>query len=95
MQTRRDFGKLVLAALALPRLVAAAGIDSTVGGVRLGVQTYSFRGLPRTPGGDLVDAIIAATTECGFGECELFAPHVEPDDPPRMRRGSGSFLAAP
>jgi sugar phosphate isomerase/epimerase len=90
MQTRRDFGKLALAALAFPRLAAAVEIDSTIAGVRLGVQTYSFRGLPRAPGRDLVDAIIAATTECGFGECELFAPHVEPQFPGSSGRAPSS-----
>jgi len=50
----------------------------TVSGVRLGVQTYSFRELTRPPGGDLVDPIIAAMKECGLTECELWAPQIEP-----------------
>ena len=74
--SRREFGKLTLAGLALPRVVVAA--DSRIGGVRLGAQTYSFRDLPRTPGGDAVDTIIKAMSECGLSECELFAPQVEP-----------------
>ena len=74
MLTRRDFGKLTLAALALPRSMKA----QTIKGVRLGVQTYSFRDLPRTPGGDAVDTIISAMKACGLTECELFAPQVEP-----------------
>src|SRR5262245_13534886 len=74
MFTRREFGKLTVAGLAFPRLAAGAA----TGGVRLGVQTYSFRELPRTPGGDAVDAIITAMTTCGLTECELFAPQVEP-----------------
>jgi len=77
MHTRREFGRLAIGALALPRTLYAA-IDSTVSGVRLGVQTYSFREMPRPEGGDLVDVIIKAMTECGLAECELFAPHVEP-----------------
>jgi len=80
MYSRREFGKLTLAALTGPRL-AAAGLDSR--GVRLGVQTYSFRDLPRQPGGDAVDTIVKAMTECGLGECELFAPQVEPQLPAR------------
>ncbi len=75
MYTRREFGKLTLAGLALPRLVAAA---DPVNGVRLGVQTYSFRDLPRPETGDAVDIVIKAMTECGLTECELFAPQVEP-----------------
>jgi len=75
MISRREFGKLALAGLALPRFVAA---DSRVGGVQVGAQTYSFRDLPRSPGADAVDVVIKAMTDCGLTECELFAPQVEP-----------------
>jgi sugar phosphate isomerase/epimerase len=81
MLTRREFGRLTFAGVAIPLLGRLA--DSKVGGVRLGVQTYSFRDLPREDGGDHVDVIIAAMKECGLSECELFAPQVEP------RFGSG------
>jgi len=77
MYTRREFGKLALAGLALPR-IANAAINPVVNGVRLGAQTYSFRDLPRTPGGDAIDQVIRACVECGVGEVELFAPQVEP-----------------
>lgn len=70
--TRREFG-LTLAALPL------AGFTSSLyRGVRLGAQTYSFRDLPRTPGGDGVDQVIEAFRECELEECELYAPQVEP-----------------
>ena len=87
MISRREFGKLTLAGLALPRFVVAA--DSRVGGVQIGAQTYSFRDLPRTPSGDAVDVVIKAMTDCGLTECELFAPQVEPqfDAGARGRRG--------
>jgi sugar phosphate isomerase/epimerase len=71
MITRREFGTLALAPLAF-------AIDSRVNGVRLGVQTYSFRDLPRPAGADLVDGVIAAMNACGLAECELWAPEVEP-----------------
>jgi len=74
MLTRREFGALTLSSLALPLVLRA----QTVSGVRLGVQTYSFRELTRPPGGDLVDPIIAAMKECGLTECELWAPQIEP-----------------
>ena len=77
MLTRREFGALTLSSLALPALARS----QTVAGVRLGVQTYSFRELPRTPGSDLVDPIIAAMKECGLTECELWAPQIEPPQP--------------
>jgi sugar phosphate isomerase/epimerase len=67
----------------------AAAIESTVNGVRLGAQTYSFRDLPRTPGGDAVDPVIRACVDCGIGEVELWAPQVEPQfaSGARGRRG--------
>ena len=77
MYTRREFGALTMAAIAAPRL-AAAGLDSRVGGVRLGAQSYSFRDLPRGTSGDAVDAIVKAFNEVGLEECELWAPQVEP-----------------
>jgi sugar phosphate isomerase/epimerase len=81
MMTRREFGTMTLAALAAARLkvdAAGAAIDPKVAGVRLGAQTYSFRDLPRTAGGDAIDPVIKACVECGIGEVELFAPQVEP-----------------
>jgi sugar phosphate isomerase/epimerase len=83
MYTRREFGRLTLGGMALPLLGRLA--DSKTGGVRLGVQTYSFRDLPRVEGSDHVDVIITAMKECGLSECELFAPQVEPQAGPRGR----------
>jgi sugar phosphate isomerase/epimerase len=98
MYSRREFGKLTLGTLALPVLGGAidpraldaawnAAPDSTVGGVRLGVQTYSFRDLPTQRGReavgtvgtvDTVDTVITAMTACGISECELWSPQIEP-----------------
>jgi sugar phosphate isomerase/epimerase len=94
MITRREFGKLTLAGLAIAgrpdgRPLHAAA-SSVVNGVHLGVQTYSFRDLPRTPGAkDAVDVVIKAMTDCGLTECELFSPQLEPvfDSGGRGRRG--------
>jgi sugar phosphate isomerase/epimerase len=76
MLTRRQFGTMTLAGLAVPR--ALWSTDPMVNGVRVGAQTYSFRDLPRTPGGDAIDPVLKAMAECGLAECELFAPQVEP-----------------
>src|SRR5919198_92499 len=80
MYTRREFGLLALTGLVgLKRGAAYAGVDNAVvNGVHLGVQTYSFRDLPRTPDGDAVDTVIKAMTACGLVECELWSPQVEP-----------------
>jgi sugar phosphate isomerase/epimerase len=84
MLTRREFGALTLSGLVLPKLIGA----QTVAGVRLGVQTYSFRALPRAPGSDLVDPIITAMKECGLTECELWAPQIESASTPGRGRPS-------
>jgi sugar phosphate isomerase/epimerase len=55
----------------LPLSFAVRAIDSKVGGVRIGVQSYSFRTLP-------LDEAVKAMSDIGIGECELFGGHVEP-----------------
>ena len=76
MISRREFGSLALAGLV--RLKADPTYASTVAGVRLGVQTYSFRDVPRTAGGDAIGPLIEAMKACGLDECELWAPQAEP-----------------
>jgi sugar phosphate isomerase/epimerase len=69
MFSRRDFAKIAVAGV--PLSMALAKIDSTIDGVRLGVQSYSFRDRP-------LDRAIQAMVEDGLGDCELYSPHVEP-----------------
>jgi sugar phosphate isomerase/epimerase len=73
MYWRREFVRLAL--VGLPMTVAfaqgASRINSKINGVRVGIQSYSFRGLP-------LDDAIKAMAEIGIGECELFSGHVEP-----------------
>jgi sugar phosphate isomerase/epimerase len=61
--TRRDFGKLALAAL--PAASALAAIDSKFGGVQIGAITYSFRE------NNNLDVIIPMMVKIGLGEVEL------------------------
>jgi sugar phosphate isomerase/epimerase len=77
---------VTLGGLTLPAFARA----QTVSGVRLGVQTYSFRELPRTPetgrvdptfAGNAVESIIQAMKACGLTECELWAPQIERAQP--------------
>jgi sugar phosphate isomerase/epimerase len=72
--TRREFGSLALAGIPL---ALSARLDAA-GGVRIGVQSYSFRTMS-------LDEAIAAMKSIGIAECELFAGHVElrPPRPPR------------
>jgi sugar phosphate isomerase/epimerase len=67
--TRREFGKMTLAGM--PLALWGGPINSKVDGVRIGVQSYSFRTMP-------LDAAIKAMSDIGIGECELFSGHVEP-----------------
>ena len=76
--TRREFGAIALAGLAGLKSRPTYAANATYHGVRLGAQSYSFRDLPRTPGGDAVDQVIQAFKACELVECELFAPQVEP-----------------
>jgi len=78
MLTRREFTTLALSSLAWPKLLA-----QTIGGVRLGAQTYSFREMTRPPDGDMSDVLVKAMTECGISECELWSPQLEPVKVPR------------
>jgi sugar phosphate isomerase/epimerase len=77
MYTRREFGLLALSTFALPVLARA----QMIGGVKLGVQTYSLRDLPRPAAGDMVEPLIKGISACGFTECELWAPQIEPASP--------------
>ncbi len=72
--TRREFGKLSLAA-------GWAGLqpDAAVNGVHLGVQTYSFRNIPRGADGDGIGPVIAAMRACGLVDCELYGPQIAPE----------------
>jgi sugar phosphate isomerase/epimerase len=76
MPTRRDLGKLALGALSL-RAMAARKIDSVVQGIQFGLQSYIFTriGLPQER---LVDTVIASMVETGLGECDFYAPLVDP-----------------
>jgi sugar phosphate isomerase/epimerase len=78
--TRRGFGKMAMAGL--PLGAALAKINSKVGGVQIGVQSYSYRDRP-------LDGAIQAMIEDGIGECELFSPHIEPGPMPRPQGAGG------
>jgi sugar phosphate isomerase/epimerase len=79
MQTRRQFGKTVIAAPILSALAA----DSNFGGVHIGVISYSFRALPA---GQILPAIVKA----GLSEVELMSNHAEAlVGAPTVRRSVG------
>jgi hypothetical protein len=67
--TRRDVGKIAMAAVPLAR--AFAKPNSKLSGVQIGAITYSFRGI-----NDL-DEIIGAFDKIGLSEVELMSNHAE------------------
>lgn len=69
MISRRDLGKLALAAAPFG-ILKAAKIDSRVNGVLLGAQTYSFRDRS-------VEDAVKALSEIGIGAVELWQGHLE------------------
>ncbi len=81
MYTRREWGKLALAAIPL------AGVAAT-NGVEIGVATYSYNALPQP---DQLDAIIASMVDCGIKSCLLNPPCTEPAELfMKARPGGGS-----
>jgi sugar phosphate isomerase/epimerase len=68
--SRRDLGKIALAAIPLARAYAA--INSKFYGVQIGAITYSFNSIASDP-----EAIIKAMVEVGLGETELMSNHCE------------------
>ena len=91
MYTRRDIGRLALGAI--PAALRGAMIDSTVSGIHIGLQTYVFTvlGLPQE---GLLDMALRSMVAAGIGECDLFAPLLEPPDLAARARAAGSDAAA-
>ena len=77
MVTRREFSRAALAGVVVPALTARWTTASPVGGVRLGVQTYSFREVARGGTAGALDVILSAMKTCGLDECELWSPQIE------------------
>ena len=71
--SRRDIGKLALAAVPLARALAAPKINSNFHGVQIGAITYSFNSIANPD----AEAIIKAYVEIGLGEAELMSNHCE------------------
>lgn len=75
MLNRREFGKSVLAALAvcgLPGEVFAGAVDSRIRGVRMGLQSACF-----TFSGMGLDDIVKTMVTVGLGEIDVMSEHVE------------------
>src|SRR5262249_5440630 len=71
--TRRDLGKLALAAVPVPGLLAAKP-DSKFDGVQIGVITYSYRSMP---GANDARELLKYIVDSGVSGIELMGPAAE------------------
>jgi len=76
--SRRHLAKM--AAGTVPLFAMAAQIDSRVQGVRIGLQTYVFTANVSPPQLRLADTVIQSMMDAGIGECDLYAPIIEPEE---------------
>ncbi len=85
--TRRDLGKLALAALPASRLLTAKP-NSNFDGVQVGVITYSYRSMP---GANDAEALLKYIVDSGCSGIELMAPAAEiyAGSPATAGRGGG------
>lgn len=85
LYTRRDIGKIALAAGTSARLMAAKP-NSHFGGVHIGVITYSFRALPSS-----AEQILKYCLDCGLDAVELMSDVAESyaGAPAQAGRGQG------
>jgi sugar phosphate isomerase/epimerase len=90
--TRREFGKIALAAATLPmaqlKVLAAAKPNSVFGGVQIGTITYSFRALPGS-----AEETLKYCLDCGISGVELMSNVAEgyAGAPQQARGGPGGM----
>ena len=76
--SRREFGRVVIAAAPIPWI---AGATAAASRCPIGVPTSAFTDLPRVTGRGNVDAVIAALKAAGATHLELALQNVEPAPP--------------
>ena len=84
--TRRDLGKLALAAIPASKLLAKP--NSKFDGVQIGVITYSYRSMP---GANDAEALLKYIVDSGISGIELMGPAAEiyAGSPAPAGRGGG------
>ena len=68
LYTRRDIGRIAVAAGAASRLMGTAKPNSNFGGVQIGTITYSFRALPSS-----AEQVLQYCLDCGISAIELMS----------------------
>lgn len=74
---RREFSRIAAAGAVWPALSRRVAAAAPVAGVRLGVQTYSFREIARPGSAEALGVILQSMKTCGVDECELWSPQIE------------------
>ena len=92
--SRREFVKVVAAGIPLAASIRPTPLGAA-GGVTLGVTTYSFDGLARTPGEDNVNDVIRALKAARIRTIELASVNFEPAPPDLGEFVHGGSLAYP
>src|SRR5260370_34148751 len=89
--TRRDLGKLALAAIPASKLLAKP--NSKFDGVQIGVITYSYRSMP---GANDAEALLKYIVDSGISGIELMGPAAEiyAGSPAPQGRGGGGGRGA-
>src|SRR5580693_7936419 len=84
--TRRDLGRLALAAIPASKLLAKP--NSNFGGVQIGVITYSYRSMP---GANDAEALLKYIVDSGISGIELMgtAAEIYAGSPASAGRGGG------
>jgi sugar phosphate isomerase/epimerase len=82
--SRREWNRLMLGGVVAWPLVGrgAQRPDSTIAGVRIGAQSYSFRSQP-------LETMIGSMRTIGLGFCELWQNHIETDERIKAAEGPG------
>lgn len=88
MVNRREFSRVAAAGAVWPVLSGRLADAAPVAGVRLGVQTYSFRQIAAPGSKDALGVVLQSMKACGVDECELWSPQIELS--PSAPRGAGS-----
>lgn len=92
--TRRQFTRAAAAGFVVPAFTARRSDASPVGGVRLGVQTYSFRDIATQGTAEALGVILSSMKACGVDECELWSPQIELVPPAARNAAAGEQAKA-
>jgi sugar phosphate isomerase/epimerase len=94
LYTRRDIGRIALAAGVASKLTGAAKPDSRIGNVQVGAITYSWRSMPGA--NDDANKVLEYCLACGISAIELMnGPAEAYAGVPNSNAGRGGGMGAP